>query len=375
MTARTRRLTTFAMLLVLMAVVACAPRATSAGSTCQLHVIDGSAIGRDVLSGAATLGQEVVSVGTRFNGTSWLPLASFSSDERWNPQVISGFSGKVIELDDVSTSGTQAWAAGSFAGQRPVAGRWDGSVWIQTAMDDPGPGEDGLTGIKALAPDLVWAVGRHQIGYGYKTLIERWDGIGWTDVSSPNVGSTSNALKDVDATGPNDVWSVGWYVQEQHYRPLVEHWNGKTWSLVPTPDVGPGDGLLSGVVAIAADDAWAVGSVSQAGSRRPLIERWDGRSWSLVDPPSDVANSALTAAAATSDGFVIVGRLETATQTRPLVLQRRGDTWSIVSTPVNETAWFTGVTVDASDTIWAVGTQFPDNLVGESLVMTGCPAS
>ena len=375
MNARTRRLTTFTMPLVLTAVAACTPRAVGAGSACQLSVMSGSSIERDVLSSAAALGQEVISVGTRFNGTFWLPLASFSSDGRWAPEVIPAFSDTVIELDDVSTVGTQAWAVGSFAGKVPVAARWDGAQWIQTPMDDPGPGEDGLAGVKALAPDLVWAVGRHQVGAGYQTLTERWDGTSWTALPSPNVGSTSNSLKEVDSTGANDVWSVGWYVHDQHYRPLIEHWDGKTWTIVPTQDVGPGDGFLSGVVAVATNDAWAVGWTSQHGSRRPLIERWDGHSWSLVEPPPEATNASLTAAAAIPDGLLTVGRLVTGTQTRPLALLRNGDTWSMVPTPMDETASFTGVTVDASDTIWAVGTAFPDNNVAESLVMTGCPAS
>ena len=250
--------------------------------------------------------------------------------------MIAGSVPTVIELDDVSTLGDAGVGRGVFGGKRRWRRGGTGATGSEPRWPIPVPARMVFSGIKALAPDLVWAVGRHQVGYGYKTLIERWDGTSWTDVSSPNVGIDLEHAEGRRRDGPEGRWAVGWYVQEEHYRPLVEHWDGKTWSLVRTPDVGPGDGLLSGVVAIAADDAWAVGWVSHDGSRRPLIERL-GRplrgAWSTRRPTWRTGRS--TAVAATSDGFVVVGRLETATQTRPLALQRSGDTWSIVSTPVN----------------------------------------
>jgi hypothetical protein len=374
MKARTRRLRTFAMPLLLTAVVACAPRATTAGSVCQLTTLNGSTITKDVPSSAGALNQDVIMVGTRFEGSAGLALAAFSSNAGWSPGVITALGHHVIELDDVSTVGDQAWAVGALASNAPVAARWDGQRWIPAPVRDPGPGEDGFSGVEAVSPDLVWAVGRHQIGYGFQTLTERWDGRSWTSVPSPNIGETSNMLKDVDATSPTDVWTVGWYVDRQHYRPLVEHWNGTRWSVVPTPDVGAGDGFLSGVAAVGARDAWAVGWTARGDALQPLVEHWDGRAWSLVREPIGAEHAALMAVAATSDGVVIVGRLQTTAQPQPLALLRAGDAWTTLTTDVSAAAWFTGVTVDASNAIWAVGTQFPGNSLAGSLVMTGCPA-
>ena len=302
MSMRIRRPAALAVPLVLIALVACAPGATSAGSACQLTTVAGSDITKDVPSSAGALGHDVLMIGTRFQGSAGLALAAFSSNGGWNAGVIAALGPHVIELDDVSTLGDQAWAVGALASSAPVAARWDGQNWISMPVRDPGPGEDGFSGVEALSPDLVWAVGRHQIGYGFQTLTERWDGRSWTDVPSPNVGDTSNMLKDVDATSPRDVWAVGWYVDRQHYRPLVEHWDGARWKLVPTPDVGTGDGFLSGVAAVGTGDVWAVGWTARGDSLQPLVEHWDGRTWSVVPGPAGAGHGALAAVAATSDG-------------------------------------------------------------------------
>jgi hypothetical protein len=374
MRTRIRRPATVVVPLVLIAVVACAPGATSAGSACQLTTVAGSDITKDVPSSAGALGQDVLMIGTRFQGSAGLALAAFSSNGDWNAGVIAALGHHVIELDDVSTLGDQAWAVGALASSTPVAARWDGQNWISTPVRDPGPGEDGFSGVEALSPDLVWAVGRHQIGYGFQTLTERWDGRSWTAVPSPNVGETSNMLKDVHATSPTDVWAVGWYVDREHYRPLVEHWDGTRWKLVPTPDVGTGDGFLSGVAAVGTGDVWAVGWTARGDSLQPLVEHWDGRTWSVVPGPPGAEHGVLAAVAATSDGVVTVGRLLTTTQPQPLALVRVGDAWTTLSTDVSAEAWLTGVTVDAAGAIWAVGTQFPGNTFAGSLAMTGCPA-
>jgi hypothetical protein len=372
---RARRLLVSALPFVLTAGVACAPRDVVAGSACQLTQLNGSAIEKDVPSSAAPLGRDVVSVGTRFQGSAGTALAAFASDGTWDPKVIPAWQDHVVELDDVSTVDGSAWAVGALASSTPVAARWDGQAWTPVTVPDPGPGEDGFSGVTALSGDRAWAVGRHQTGYAFRTLIDRWDGAAWTAVPSPNVGSTSNMLKDVDAGGADDVWAVGWYVQARHYRPLVEHWDGTTWSLVTTPDPGPGDAFLSGVAAVGPRDAWAVGWTSRGGQLGPLIEHWDGRSWSLVEPPADVAHGALLSIAPAPTGVVMVGRSFPTAQPQPLALERIGSTWTTLTTPVADPAWFNGVTVDAAGAIWAVGTVFPADALAGSLVMTGCSAS
>jgi len=360
----------------LLLLVACARRGESvaAASECQLSQVNGSVIVKDVPSNVAPYADGVVSVGTRFEGSAGGAMAAFGTAGSWDPELIAALGHHVIELDDVSSLGDQAWAVGALASSGPIAVRWDGDAWVPAAVADPGPGEDGFAGVDMLSADQVWAVGRHQRGSGFETLIERWNGSAWTIVPSPDVGTISDQLNDVDATRASDAWAVGWYVQAQRYRPLVEHWDGSRWSVVPTPNPGGGDAFLSGVVATGPDDAWAVGWTARGDALTPLVEHWDGGSWRLVAGPSEVPDGSFAAVAATPTGIVAVGRALTP-QSHPLVAELQGSAWSIVPTPVTDPAWLTGVTVDASNAIWTVGTVFPPNGLAGSLVLTGCPAS
>src|SRR5436190_16088532 len=68
-------------------------------------------------------------------------------------------------------------------------------------------------------------------------------------------------LSGIAAVSPTDVWAVG----EQRAadgadRTLTEHWNGSYWQIVPSPNVGPKSNWLRDVIAISATDVWAVGT-------------------------------------------------------------------------------------------------------------------
>ena len=132
-------------------------------------------------------------------------------------------------MDDVSTDRAGAWAVGAWGNQHPVALRWNGRTWIPTKVEDPGPREDGLSGVATVSPDWVWAVGRHQVGSDFRTLVERWDGTSWVIATSPNNGATqNNYLLGVNCGSASDCWSVGYYVVGITYQTLVERWDGKT---------------------------------------------------------------------------------------------------------------------------------------------------
>src|SRR5436309_3023426 len=59
----------------------------------------------------------------------------------------------------------------------------------------------------------------------------------WNVVPSPNI-SRQNYLTGVAAVAPNDIWAVG-YSSLSPYggteRTLIEHWDGTSWSIVPSP--------------------------------------------------------------------------------------------------------------------------------------------
>ncbi|TMM20942.1 MAG: hypothetical protein E6F95_12790 [Actinobacteria bacterium] len=256
----------------------------------------------------------------------------------------------------------------------PAISRWNGATWTVAPVADPGPGLDALSGVAALTPRLAWAVGRHEVGDAYRTLIERWDGSTWERVGSPNVGTGPNALKDVAVTAPDDAWAVGWHVAGRSYRPLVEHWNGTRWSVVPTPDLGSGDAILTGLVARGTRDVWAVGSVTQADVPSPVVERWNGSRWARFPVPSDLGPAAITDVTTTTGGVVLVGRriIDQVPQPLAIVLDRTGWHEAPLTAAPSSQASLSSVTTDASGVMWAVGTRLGSTGSFGSLVVSGC---
>ena len=362
-----------AAVLVTAASTGCMSRSSGLASSCTLSAVPGSTASSDVPSGVARIGDRVLSVGTRFQGSAGSPLAAFGDRASWSAAMIPAYPGRIVELDDVTASIGDAWAVGAITNVAPAVTSWDGQRWTAMRIADPGPGEDGLTGVAAVSQTSVWAVGRHQRGIAFATLVERWDGRTWRIVASPNIARSSNVLKDVAAPGPNDAWAVGWVVQHERYRTLVEHWDGARWTIVSTPDGGGVDALFTGVAAVNANDVWAVGRTADGDVQHPLVEHWDGHAWNLVQLPPAVDLAALGGVTATPTGVAIVGRLLDGTQPRPLVLILAGKVWTVASFDAgNGPSWLAGVTVDADGTVFAVGSSAPGNSITASLAVTDC---
>src|SRR5439155_21326652 len=130
----------------------------AADSGCQMTEVPGSSTDRDVLSGVAALGEGALAIGSRWLGSVGGPLAAVATRSGWTPRVIHARGVHSVEMDDVSTDGAGAWAVGAWGNQHPVALRGNGRTWIPTKVEDPGPGEDGLSGAATVSSDWVWAV-------------------------------------------------------------------------------------------------------------------------------------------------------------------------------------------------------------------------
>lgn len=203
----------------------------------------------------------------------------------------------------------------------------------------------------------------------YRTVIEQWDGAAWHIVSRP----PADMLSGVAAVSPNDVWAVGGgitYGAGYHpYTPLIEHWNGTQWSVVPGADVGSNSLQLEGVAAVAANDVWAVGylDVINPHMYRPLIERWDGTAWHGVAsaPLPNAVESGLNAVARIPDTNQLwaVGHVayvtSTGQQTQALIERWDGITWRTIASPTLPSgvinSGLLGVTALSAMDAWAVG--------------------
>jgi hypothetical protein len=352
--------------------VAIAIVATGAVPTCSLDPVAAAARPGDTLSAVAPFGDGIVAVGTRYTGSTGGALeATIAADGTYDAQVLDVAGGRATQLDDLAVAGGRAWAVGAVADFSPVVVRYDGSVWNAMTIADPGPNEDGLSGVAAVSPKRIWAVGRHQIGQDFVPLIERSDGVSWGIVPSPSAGSSS-MLRDVVALAADDVWAVGWSVTSGGMRTLVEHWNGSAWSIVPAPSPGV-DAILTDVAATGPSDVWAIGRTGRGDTTKPVVERWDGARWSVVAPP-DTGSANLLSVATTAHGLVVAGRASDGqTEPQPLAWLRSGNEWVNLSFSVPGAGWLNAVGTDAGGSLWGVGTAFPQNATLSGLAVRGCP--
>lgn len=268
------------------------------------------------------------------------------------------------ELYSVATSSSNdAWAVGSYSsstGYPSLAEHWDGSQWsIVASANVKNSRSDTLSAVTELSANNVWAVGNHTDARGdlNSTLIEHWNGSRWRIVASPNVGSNGSFLSGIAAVSPNDIWAVGQYYNSSFAKQtLTEHWDGSSWSIVSSPSNANGS-TLSGVTAISSSDVWAVGSTYPGTT---LTEHWNGSQWSAVSSPSVGNGSTLSSVTAVSSSDVwAVGTSNIVPHqvTHTLIEQWNGTSWNVVTSP-NVGAYsntLDGVAAVSANTIWAVG--------------------
>jgi hypothetical protein len=140
------------------------------------------------LNGVAATSASAVAVGdTSLAG----PFILQPSHGQWRQAVTPAASKKLNSLAGVAiTSGTSAWAVGSYGPRQPWIVHWNGSRWSTV----PAPHVAGrvftlLVAVTAPSADATWAVGT--IGHTVLnlkpvTLIEHWTGTKWVTVPSPN---------------------------------------------------------------------------------------------------------------------------------------------------------------------------------------------
>ncbi len=117
---------------------------------------------------------------------------------------------------------------------------WDGTRWsvVPGAVPQQRTGME-LTGVVALAPHDVWAVGRQWVEPasgsfygGSQFVIEHWDGTVWRFGTRSGPGLADNVLNAVTSSSAGDLWAVGAYTdwsdwQSQDARQaLIEHYTG-----------------------------------------------------------------------------------------------------------------------------------------------------
>jgi hypothetical protein len=291
--------------------------------------------------------------------SSTLPTAA---PQTCNPSWSLLFSPNANDDDNTlsavaALSDYNAWAVGWFSST--LANRyfdliqhWDGVQWSNATTPSPGTGNNFLRGIKAIAPDDIWAVGDYTNASAPAVrhlLTIHWNGTAWYFIPNPDPGGNyTNFLNGVDAVSSTDVWTVGFF---RHNSPqaLTMHWDGGTWTEVDIPPTYPVD-TLNDVYTFASNDVWAVGSYSNP-TNQALAVHWNGSAWSIVATPVLTAPNSLSAVAEVSP--TDVWAVGTINSTSSLVEHWNGSAWSVVTVP--EAGSLHDVTIAGPSDIWAVG--------------------
>ena len=168
-----------------------------------------------------------------------------------------------------------------------------------------------LTGVTAISPTDVWAVGYTQGGQSaiQAPLTEHYDGQNWSIVAVPYPQQSDfTALYSVAAISANDVWAVGYQnsnAQGKNGQGFIVHWDGTQWSAVESPIAGNAT-ILLGVTANSSKDVTAVGYIQTSTIQfLPVTEHWNGTRWSVLRTPNPGPVAQLYGAAAKGSTWAV----------------------------------------------------------------------
>lgn len=287
-----------------------------------------------------------------WDGHAWSIVPSANPDPNGN--ALTGLAA-VSPHDIWAVGGNLSYNSQESAVVEPIIEHWDGSHWA-IAAGPVNATAQGLIGIAAAPGSAVWAVGQVAAPNGPAgTLVEQESAGQWSVVASPSPGTLRNALNSVAAISTKDVWAVG----ESAAGTLAEHWNGDNWNVVSTPNSTSFYNVLNGVSAVTSNDVWAVGSATVPGSGgQALIEHWNGEKWSAASGASASGATLYGVAALSASNVWAVG---SSPGTGPLVEHWDGTRWSVVPTPTSVSGMFMSdyalysIAAAAPDDIWTAG--------------------
>jgi len=268
-----------------------------------------------------------------------------------------------------AVSPADVWAVGGTDTASPLALHWDGTSWTQKAVPES---TLGLTAVTAVSARDVWAAGiggDSQMHFGF---LMHYDGASWTRTPAPDVAQAS--ISGLAATSANDVWAVGETVDGSIPVPLVLHWDGTAWSRALIPGGGY---QLNAVSASGPGDAWAVGIHWTSSFISTVILHWDGTSWTQTPSPNPGSpNNVLNGVAAISPtSAVAVGSFSrAASNSQPLVLHWDGHSWTQMQTPALGSGSELNAVAASPAGVWAAGFWRAPNVQASAMVFGTVPS-
>jgi hypothetical protein len=221
---------------------------------------------------------------------------------------------------------------------------------VPTPNGHPKPFQNDLHSVSASSPNDIWAVGQTAIHF---------DGTKWTAFRMPKImGDNTSRMGGVVDFAPNNVWAVGLTgISLGNTQQVIEHFDGTAWHTSPGPKFQSGDQpSLESLTAISASDMWAAGFIlAQNGTQLlPLFEHFNGTSWkAFEDTSSENAVIFGVSADATNDAWAV----GTAAFAQTVIEHYDGTSWSTVPSPSPGFGFnlLFGVTALAPNNVWAVG--------------------
>lgn len=235
-------------------------------------------------------------------------------------------------------------------------------LWNIVPSPNASTGDNYLSAVDAISNNDVWAVGYYLTMGRYLTLTQHWDGTQWSIVPSPNPGLHDNYLYSISAVSPTDIWAVGTFNNDPVYSAthlLTLHWDGTQWNVISNPDPGGNyANSLYSVKAFASADVWSTGFY-RYNSWYDLRMHWTGQ-WVVSSTPAQPYGYLYGIDGLSSGDIWTVGGSRFTSYAIPLIEHFTNGTWTIMSAPTpsqSEDSFLYGVTVIASDDIWAVGSR------------------
>ena len=220
----------------------------------------------------------------------------------------------------------------------------------------PTPNENfnnGLQAASASSPTDIWAVGQSAIHY---------DGTTWTAFHAPMInGDNTSFLGGVVDISPTLAWAGGTVgIGEANPGQVLLQWNGTEWSVYPGPGFGEGNQpSIKAMTATSANDVWAIGSLLGDDEEELffLFEHWDGTTWKATTAVSGDAFLLGASADATNDVWAVGFNGPENDDSQTLALHYDGTAWQVSPTPsigagANQ---LNGVLALAPNDVWAVG--------------------
>lgn len=198
-----------------------------------------------------------------WNGTSWLPIAPFTSTASW----AEAYAAAVAPNGDLIVAGRFDAVAGVAADN---IARWDGSSWNALGLGV----NDIIYDIAAMPNGDIIATGSFTSAGGAAIAgIARWDGQSWLPLGSGAAPSAIHCLLPMpngDLLVGGDFTAIA-SVNARH----IARWNGSTWSAL-----GNGPTSYASVMMLDSNgDIVAGGDEYGVTGNMRSVARWDGNNW------------------------------------------------------------------------------------------------